>query len=65
MGTFVVLCFVAPVIVFQAFKNQGHPFYWPVLSFGIVLCITGIVYGFWGIKILINSLLGEKKTKTF
>ena len=31
MGTFIILCFVAPVLVYQAFKNQEHPFYWPVL----------------------------------
>jgi hypothetical protein len=61
MGTFTVLCFVAPVIVYQAFKNQGHPFYWPVLALGIALCFTAIVYGFWGIKILLNGMLGEKK----
>ena len=65
MGTFIVLCFVAPVIVYQAFKNQGHPFYLPVLAFGIGLCITAIIYGFWAIKILLIGILGDKKTKLF
>ncbi|MEC7173449.1 MAG: DUF6095 family protein [Bacteroidota bacterium] len=65
MGTFILLCFIAPVLVYQAFKNQGHPFYWPVLSLGIGLCITAIIYGFWAIKILLNSLLWDKKTKPF
>lgn len=65
MATFIMLCFVAPVLVYQAFKNQGHPFYWPMLALGIGLCITTIIYGFWAIKILLNGMLGEKKTKPF
>jgi predicted membrane channel-forming protein YqfA (hemolysin III family) len=65
IGTFIIICFVAPVIVHQAFKNQEHPFFWPVLALGISLSISAIIYGFWAIKILINALLGDKKTKTF
>tara|TARA_B100001175_G_scaffold316738_1_gene331466 strand:- start:4908 stop:5132 length:225 start_codon:yes stop_codon:yes gene_type:complete len=61
VGTFIVLCFIAPVLVYQAFKNQGHPFYWPLLILGGTLCIMTIFYGFWAIKILINGLLGHKK----
>jgi uncharacterized membrane protein HdeD (DUF308 family) len=61
MGTFIVLCFTAPVVVFQAFKNQEHPFFWPVLLIGIALCIMAIIFGFWAIKILLNALLGERK----
>jgi predicted MFS family arabinose efflux permease len=61
IGTFIVLCFIAPVIVYQAFKNQDHPYYWFVLAIGIGLCITAIVYGFWAIKILLNGLLEDKK----
>lgn len=65
MVTFIVLCFIAPVIVYQAFKNQEHPFYWPVLVLGIGFCVTAIIYGFWAIKTLLNALLGDKKTKRF
>tara|TARA_A100001011_G_scaffold56618_3_gene55636 strand:+ start:356 stop:589 length:234 start_codon:yes stop_codon:yes gene_type:complete len=64
MGTFIVLCFISPVVVFQAFKNQDHPFFWVVLLVGIALCITAIVYGFWAIRTLLNGLLGEKKTNS-
>jgi hypothetical protein len=55
---------MSPVIVYQAFKNQNHPLFWIVLLIGISLSITAIVYGFWAIRILINGLLGEKKTKS-
>jgi len=61
IGTFFILCFVAPVLVYQAFKNQEHPFYWPVLAIGIGLSITAIIYGFWAIKILLDGLFGDKK----
>ena len=64
MGTFIVLCFISPVVVFQAFKNQDHPFFWVVLLVGIALCITAIVYGFWALRTLLNGLLGEKKTNS-
>ena len=65
MGVFIIHCFTAPVIVYQAFKNQEHPFYWPVLLLGVGLCISAIIYGFWAIKTLLNGLLGDKKTKRF
>jgi len=35
------LCFIAPVVIMQAFKNEGHPMYWPVLAVGIVLARIG------------------------
>lgn len=64
MVIFIILCFISPVIVYQAFKNQNHPLFWIVLLIGISLSITAIVYGFWAIRILLNGLLGEKKTKS-
>ncbi len=64
MGIFIVLSFFSPVVIYQAFKNEEHPFFWIVLIIGIILCITAIIYGFWGIKVLINGLLGQKKTKS-
>lgn len=32
--TGIICCFIAPVIVMQAFKNQNHPFFIPVLVVG-------------------------------
>ena len=64
MGIFIVLCFISPVIIYQAFKNQSHPLFWIVLLVGISLSTTAIVYGFLGIRTLLNGLLGEKKTKS-
>jgi hypothetical protein len=56
-------CFIAPVIIMQAFKNEGHPMYWPVLIFGIILFVLAIGYGFLGISTLVSGLLGKKKKK--
>jgi hypothetical protein len=63
MSLFLLFCFIGPVVVHQAFKNQGHPLYVPVLILGVLFLMTAIYYGFTGIKTLVNALLGERKTK--
>ncbi len=64
MAVFILLCFTAPVVVYQAFKNQEHPLFWPVLIVGFLLISLAVIYGFWGIKTLSKALLGEKKSKS-
>lgn len=56
----VLLMFSAPVVVYQAFKNQTHPLYWPVLIVGILLAIAAIGMGFYSIKLIIRSFFGKK-----
>lgn len=56
------LMFLAPFTIFQAFKNESHPAYIPVLIIGLLLAITAIGFGFYTIKIFMDSLFG-KKTK--
>ncbi len=63
LGYTVVLMFTAPVVIWQAFKNQGHPLYWPVLIIGIIMAIAAIFMGFKGIATIVDSLFGKKKTK--
>ena len=63
MSLFLVCCFVGPVIVHQAFKNQDHPLYFPVLILGFLFLIIALYYGFSGIKSLVNAILGEQKRK--
>lgn len=53
--------FIGPVSIMQAFKNEGHPLYWPVLIVGIILCGITIGYGFWGIRTLASAFLGKKR----
>jgi hypothetical protein len=63
LGYTVVLMFTAPVVIWQAFKNEGHIFYWPVLIIGIVLAIAAVFMGFKGISTIVDSLFGKKKPK--
>ena len=56
--------FLAPVVLFQAFKNQDHPFYLPVLILGLILATLAIGLGFYSIRIFINALFGKKDNKS-
>ncbi len=53
--------FLAPVVIYQAFKNEGHPWYIPVLIIGLLLAATAIVLGFYAVKLMVDSLFGKKK----
>jgi len=57
----VILMFSAPLVIWQAFKNEGHPFYWPVLIIGLILAVLAVVVGFRGILTIVNALFGKKK----
>ena len=54
------LMFLAPIVLFQAFKNQDHAFYIPVLIIGLILAIAAIGMGFYSIKTFIDALFGKK-----
>ncbi len=53
--------FLAPVVIYQAFKNEGHPFYIPVLVIGLILAVVAIGLGFYSIKLIMDSFFGKKK----
>ena len=57
----VALMFTAPVVVYQAFKNEGHQWYWPVLIIGLLLAIAAISMGFYSIKLLMDAIFAKKK----
>jgi len=56
----VLLMFTAPLILWQAFKNQEHFLFWPVCILGLVLSFYAVYMGFKGISTIINALFGEK-----
>ncbi|MFS4468118.1 DUF6095 family protein [Maribacter sp. 2210JD10-5] len=58
----VILMFTAPVVIWQAFKNQQHPLYWPVLIVGIILAIAAVAMGFKGIKTVVDAIFGKKNS---
>jgi hypothetical protein len=55
------LMFAGPVVLYQAFKNQDHPWYIPVLVVGAILALGAIAMGFYSIKTLVDALFGGKK----
>lgn len=56
----VALMFTAPFVLYQAFKNQEHSFYIPVLILGVILAVAAIGMGFYSIKTVVDSLFGKK-----
>jgi len=56
-----LLMFSAPVVLYEAFKNQGHPFYYPVLIVGALLALAAVAMGFYGIKTIVDALFGPKR----
>lgn len=59
----VALMFTAPVVIYQAFKNQEHPWYLPVLIVGAILALAAIAMGFYSIKTVVDALFGKASRK--
>lgn len=51
-----LLMVTAPIVIYEAFKNEGHPMYIPVLVVGLILALTAIGMGFYGVKTLVDGL---------
>lgn len=56
---FIILCFISPVILMQAFKNKENVLFFPVLLFGILLSSIAVGIGLIGINQLVKSLIGK------
>ena len=54
------LLFLGPVVIHSAFKNQDHPYYFAVLSFGILACLSAMLMIFLGLRKIMNSLFKKK-----
>jgi len=61
-GYTVATMFLGPFLLYQAFKNENHPFYIPVLILGILVAGLAIYLGFRSVNIVMDALFG-KKTK--
>lgn len=62
LGYTVMAMFLGPFLIYQAFKNQEHPFYWPVLILGLLCAALAIYMGFRSVGIVMDAVFG-KKTK--
>ncbi|ADV47378.1 hypothetical protein Celal_0016 [Cellulophaga algicola DSM 14237] len=63
LGYTVALMFSAPIVIYQAFKNQEHSLYIPVLILGFILALAALFMAFLGIKTIMDSLFGKKQKK--
>lgn len=59
----IALMFSAPAVLYQAFKNEDHPFFWPVLIVGFVLALLAISMGFYSIKVVMEAIFSRGNTK--
>lgn len=50
------LMIMGPVIINSSFKNEGHPFYIPILGIGIIACLGFGFLMFKGIQTIMKSL---------
>ncbi|HRB70300.1 MAG TPA: DUF6095 family protein [Flavobacterium sp.] len=53
------LLFIGPVIIHSSFKNQNNPMFYPVLGFGIVVCLTAMWFMFLGLRTVTNSIFDK------
>jgi len=58
---FILLCFVSPIVIMQAFKNQENILFFPVLLLGVFLSSVAVAMGYIGINQLVKSLIGKIK----
>ena len=57
----ILLMFTAPVVMYQAFRNEEHPWFWPVAIAGMLLASGAIALGFYSIKILLDAFFNKNK----
>tara|TARA_B100000780_G_scaffold71717_2_gene47991 strand:+ start:6075 stop:6311 length:237 start_codon:yes stop_codon:yes gene_type:complete len=60
----IILAFLGPFTIQQAFQNKEHQFYLYVLLLGLVIASVSITLGFLGISNLVSSLIDDLKNKT-
>lgn len=55
--------FLAPILIYQAFKNQENLLFWPVLIVGLVLAGLAIYLGFRSLRIVMEAVFGKKEKR--
>jgi hypothetical protein len=60
LGITVLLMFVAPISLYEAFKNSTHPLYIPVLIFGILCAIAAISMAFLSVKTIVDAFFNKE-----
>ncbi|MEC7829783.1 MAG: DUF6095 family protein [Bacteroidota bacterium] len=55
----IFLAFLGPIILTSSFKNQDHPFFYPILGISLIICLISILSGFKGIKLLVKGFFND------
>ena len=55
--------FIAPIVLYQAFKNTDKPLFIPVLIIGLLLAGVAIYMGFRSVNIVMDAVFGKKKKR--
>ena len=54
-----LLMFLGPAVLYQAFKNAGHPMFIPVVVIGAIFALGAVAMGFYAIKTLVDGFFGK------
>lgn len=57
------MMFIGPVVINSSFKNQGHPFYYPILAIGILICLLSMFLFFRGIVTMVKGFFNDNMNK--
>jgi hypothetical protein len=63
LGWALPMFFIGPVVIHSSLKNQGNPFYIPVLILGCIICLLAIVFSFIGIRTVMKSMFNNPYKK--
>jgi hypothetical protein len=55
------LMFLGPIILNSSFKNKDNPYYYLVVSIGILVCLSAMFLAFKGIKTMTDALFNDKR----
>ncbi len=54
-----LMMFIGPVVIYQAFKNEGNVLYWPVLIIGLIIAFGSIAMGFYSLRTMMKAIFDK------
>jgi len=64
MGICALLMFIGPTLLYLVLGNPEKPFFFPLVIIGILVCGVSVFLGFKGLKIIMGSMFGDKKSNS-
>ena len=62
-GITVLLMFTGPGAIYEAFKNENHPLYLPVLILGFILSVAAMGLFYYSLRLMMTAIFGKKEKK--